>query len=464
MNNLQQSIVVDNRPSLPIGDITIPRARRDRRELRGVTALADSIAEVGLIHPVTVTTDRVLVAGLHRIEAFLLLGRDTIPVNVVALDKIDAEILEIDENLRCNRYNALEECEAHARRQALYLAKHPETGHGGAPGKAGGGKVALAKVADPATFAPRYTATATTETGKSERTVREAVQIAKAIPRATREALRETPVAESKSDLLALARMEPETLSATVEQITSGKAKSVREAKQQIAQEEVAHQARQAPVRAEIVEAHAVKFLNTLADRSVDLLLTDPPYSTDVENLTEFVVSWLHLALSKVKDTGRAYVCIGAYPAELREYLDDLASESRMVLANVLVWTYRNTLGPSPRDDYKLNWQAILYLRGPDAPPLDCPVMAEQFSVQDINAPDGRQGDRFHAWQKPDTLAERLIRHSTKPDDLVVDPFSGTGTFSLAAARLGRRAIGAERDPAMVQLCIERGCFVRGQS
>ncbi len=35
--------------------------------------------------------------------------------------------------------------------------------------------------------------------------------------------------------------------------------------------------------------------------------------------------------------------------------------------------------------------------------------MTEQFSVQDINAPDGRLGDRFHAWQKPDELAERVI-------------------------------------------------------
>lgn len=44
-----------------------------------------------------------------------------------------------------------------------------------------------------------------------------------------------------------------------------------------------------------------------------------------------------------------------------------------------------------------------------DAPALDCRVMTEQFSVQDINAPDGRLGDRYHAWQKPDDLRSVLF-------------------------------------------------------
>jgi hypothetical protein len=126
-----------------------------------------------------------------------------------------------------------------------------------------------------------------------------------------------------------------------------------------------------------------------------DLLLTDPPYSTDLADVYSFANSWLPEALKKVRATGRAYVCIGAYPEELHAYLSVPCSE--LTLANVLVWTYRNTLGPSPTHDYKLNWQAILYYRGPDAPPLDSPKMTEQFTVQDINAPDGRQGDRWHA-------------------------------------------------------------------
>jgi len=187
-----------------------------------------------------------------------------------------------------------------------------------------------------------------------------------------------------------------------------------------------------------------------------DLLLTDPPYSTDLSDVYAFAESWLPLALKKIKPTGRAYICIGAYPAELHAYLSVPCSD--LTLANVLVWTYRNTLGPSPSLGYKLNWQAILYYHGPDAPPLDAPLMTEQFSVADINAPDGRQADRYHAWQKPSELGDRFVRHATKPGDLVLDPFAGTGTFLLAAAILGRQASGCDASPAMLDIAEQRGC------
>ena len=203
-----------------------------------------------------------------------------------------------------------------------------------------------------------------------------------------------------------------------------------------------------------IEQANALTWLAEQDD--CDLLLTDPPYSTDVEDIYAFAAEWLPLALAKVKPTGRAYVCIGAYPAELHAYLSVPTGD--LTLANVLVWTYRNTLGPTPTLDYKLNWQAILYYRGPEAPPLDSPKMTEQFSVADINAPDGRQGDRLHAWQKPFDLAERFIRHATQPGQLVLDPFAGTGTFLIAAGRLGRVARGCDLDEEMLQFAEGRGC------
>lgn len=188
-----------------------------------------------------------------------------------------------------------------------------------------------------------------------------------------------------------------------------------------------------------------------------DLLLTDPPYSTDVDDITAFANNWLPIALAKVKPTGRAYVCIGAYPDELRAYLN-IPTPEHLKLSNMLVWTYRNTLGPSPKMGYKLNWQAILYYEGRDCRPLNCPEMVEQFSVQDINAPDGRQGDRWHAWQKPDLLAQRFIRHSTQPGDIVLDPFAGTGTFIINAAHLGRKASGCDINAENITIAVDRGC------
>lgn len=127
----------------------------------------------------------------------------------------------------------------------------------------------------------------------------------------------------------------------------------------------------------------------------------------------------------------------------------------------VLVWTYRNTLGPTPATNYKLNWQAILYFKGVDAAPLDCPVMLEQFSVQDISAPDGRQGDRYHAWQKPVDIADRFIRHTTKQGDLILDPFACTGTFLVAAAALNREASGCDISAENLKIAEGRGCLLK---
>lgn len=191
-----------------------------------------------------------------------------------------------------------------------------------------------------------------------------------------------------------------------------------------------------------------------------DLLLTDPPYSTDVPDISEFANRWLYPALAGVKDTGFAYVFIGAYPNELQAYLEAI-KPSNVTLEQVLIWTYKNTLGQNPKGRYKQNYQSCLFFRGVNAPDLNCPLTSEQWAVQEINAPDGRQGDRYHAWQKPMEIAERFIRHSTKPGMTVFDPFACTGTFLLAAAKLGRKAYGFEIDPDNAEIAFQRGC-VRG--
>lgn len=188
-----------------------------------------------------------------------------------------------------------------------------------------------------------------------------------------------------------------------------------------------------------------------------DLLLTDPPYSTDVDNIEKFVDSWLYKALNNVKSTGFAYVFIGAYPDEVRAYLN-AKIPAHIKLCQQLIWTYKNTLGNNPKDRYKQNYQSCLFYRGVDAPDIDCPLTNEQWAVQEINAPDGRQGDRYHAWQKPIEIAERFIRHSTKKGMTIYDPFACTGTFLLAGAKLGRKAYGCEISKENANIAIERGC------
>jgi len=198
------------------------------------------------------------------------------------------------------------------------------------------------------------------------------------------------------------------------------------------------------------------------SDTQYDLLITDPPYMTDVDDIESFVNLWLIEVLKKVKDTGRAYVFIGAYPQELNAYLSKWYQNKleHLTLENILVWTYKNTIGPSPKDKYKLNWQAVLYFKGLNAPALNTDSLIEKFTVHEINAPDGRLGDRYHTWQKPYEIAELFIRHSTQEGAAVFDPFSGTGTFLLAAKRLNRQAVGCELSADMIAIAQERGVNV----
>lgn len=101
----------------PVESISIPtnrlRAYRDPQEL------AASIAEIGLLHPITITESGVLVSGRHRLEAVRALGWEKIPAFVVADDPILNRIHEIDENLKRLDLAELERAAHYAERERL---------------------------------------------------------------------------------------------------------------------------------------------------------------------------------------------------------------------------------------------------------------------------------------------------------------------------------------------------------
>ena len=211
---------------------------------------------------------------------------------------------------------------------------------------------------------------------------------------------------------------------------------------------------------ANIVHADVTDFVDTIDDGSVDLLLTDPPYSTEIDDVYAFAASWLPPTLECVADDGFAFVFIGAYPDELRAYLEVVDHLTEWDCSQVLVWTYRNTLGQTPNDRYKLNWQAILFMRGADAPGIDAPKTSEQWAVHDVNAPDARTGTRHHKWEKPTELIDRLIRHTTNDGDTILDPFAGTGTVPIVCADLGREVLACDVDADILAIAADRGCSI----
>jgi ParB family transcriptional regulator, chromosome partitioning protein len=75
-----------NRKSVPLSSIRI--GKRHRKDLGDIRALAQSIAEIGLLHPPVIRPDGVLIAGERRLRAVKILGWQHVPVTVVDLDKV----------------------------------------------------------------------------------------------------------------------------------------------------------------------------------------------------------------------------------------------------------------------------------------------------------------------------------------------------------------------------------------
>ena len=81
-----------------INDIKINLGRREAA-LEDVQRLSESIAEVGMMNPITVTADYTLIAGLHRLMAAKRLGWTEIECTISNMDELHTELAEIDENV-----------------------------------------------------------------------------------------------------------------------------------------------------------------------------------------------------------------------------------------------------------------------------------------------------------------------------------------------------------------------------
>ena len=88
--------------------------------------MADSIRELGLLHPIIVDKKYTLIAGLHRLEAVKLLEWTEIECTVSSLEGLKAELAEIDENVVRSDLSALEFGELLLKRKDIYEALHPE--------------------------------------------------------------------------------------------------------------------------------------------------------------------------------------------------------------------------------------------------------------------------------------------------------------------------------------------------
>jgi modification methylase len=222
-----------------------------------------------------------------------------------------------------------------------------------------------------------------------------------------------------------------------------------------------------------------------LPAESVDLVFADPPYNLQLQGdlkrpddsrvdavdddwdkfasfaaYDDFTRAWL-LACRRVMKPAATLWVIGSYHNIFR--VGAILQDLRFWILNDVVWRKSNpmpnfrgrrftnaheTLIWAARESggkgYTFNYEALK--AGND----DIQVRSD-WTLALCTGEErlkGGNGKKLHPTQKPEALLARVILAASRPDDLVLDPFSGTGTTGAVAKRLGRRFIGVERDAA----------------
>jgi modification methylase len=242
----------------------------------------------------------------------------------------------------------------------------------------------------------------------------------------------------------------------------------------------------------EILMGDCIAEMARLPDKSVDMIFADPPYNLQLggdlfrpeggrvdavddewdkfDSLTtydNFTRDWLEQARRILKDDGTIWV-IGSYHNIYR--VGALLQDADFWILNDIVWRKTNpmpnfrgtrftnaheTLLWCAKDEkarYTFNYRAMKALNDDLQMRSDwlLPICSGGERVK------GDDGGKAHPTQKPEALLYRILLACTKPGDVVLDPFFGTGTTGAVARRLGRRWIGIEREPAYVKVAKER--------
>jgi modification methylase len=223
-----------------------------------------------------------------------------------------------------------------------------------------------------------------------------------------------------------------------------------------------------------ILEGDCIAEMARLPDKSVDMIFADPPYNLQLggdlfrpegsrvdavdddwdkfDSLSaydDFTRAWLYEARRILKDNGTIWV-IGSYHNIFR--VGSLLQDAEFWILNDVVWRKSNPM-PNFRGTRFTNAHETMKALNDDLQMRSdwvLPICSGQERVKD------EDGLKAHPTQKPEALLYRILLACTKPGDVVLDPFFGTGTTGAVARRLGRRWIGIEREPSYVKVARER--------
>jgi len=230
-----------------------------------------------------------------------------------------------------------------------------------------------------------------------------------------------------------------------------------------------------------------------LSANCIDLVFADPPYNLQLasdlkrpddsrvdavdENwdkfasfaaYDDFTRAWLAACRRVLKPAGTIWV-IGSYHNIFR--VGAIMQDLGFWILNDVIWRKTNPM-PNFRGRRFTNAHETLVWASRDAAAKGYTFNYEALKAgnedvqmrSDWNFPlctgeerlKGADGKKLHPTQKPEALLARIILASSRPDDLVLDPFNGTGTTGAVAKKLGRRFIGIEREPKYARAAEKR--------
>jgi modification methylase len=237
--------------------------------------------------------------------------------------------------------------------------------------------------------------------------------------------------------------------------------------------------------------------MNSLPEGSVDLIFADPPYNLQLggdlsrpdnsvvdavdddwdqfesfATYDKFTEDWLRAAKRVLKDDGGLWV-IGSYHNIFRvgKILQDLG----YWILNDIIWVKSNPMpnfrgtrftnahetliwaAKTKEGRYKFNYEMLKHLNDDKQMRSDWEI---PLCTGSERIKDGK-GRKAHPTQKPEALLTRVILASSDINDIVLDPFTGSGTTPAVAKRLNRRFIGIERDQGYAEVAHERIASVK---
>lgn len=213
----------------------------------------------------------------------------------------------------------------------------------------------------------------------------------------------------------------------------------------------------------------SLKIIKDIPNESIDLILTDPPYHLVSPSAITFVGGrtmpvkkrWGHwesksfekydlLISSMIKESKRILKpnkCLIMWlRAEYGGYFARYAETLKFKIFSSLIWNKTNPCPHIRKTNYRSSFEyAIVLCNGDKSIPFNFLSQKEMMNV--FHYPIGTYKITKHPTEKPLPLFHWIVKIHTDKNDLVLDPFLGSGTTAVACKELGRRFIGIEINP-----------------